>query len=135
MKRWLFPFLIILLYAALSVLLYSPHLETFSTHAIGHPAGNTGKEVRGMWVGMDSIAERGYVTSEIQSMNFPDGGKLFSLQQGGQWLGMLFRPFLNVIAIHNLLYLLNTLLAALAAFLLAREVTGHDSASVVAGAI
>jgi hypothetical protein len=135
MPEWRFKLQTLGLYIAMALVFYAPNLPTFSTASIGHYQGNGHKHVRGLWAGMESIAENGYVSSEVKLINYPDGGTLFSLEQGSQWLGMIFRPFMNVVAIHNILYILNTLLAAFAAMLLAREFTGSREGGVIAGAI
>ena len=135
MPEWRFKLQTLALYVGMALVLYAPNLPTFGTESLGYYQGNGHKHVRGLWAGMESIAENGYVTSEVKLINFPDGGQLFSLEQGSQWLGFLFRPFLNVVAIHNLLYILNTILAAFCAMLLAREFTGSREGSIVAGAI
>jgi len=119
----------------MALVFYAPNLPTFSTESIGHSQGNGHKHVRGLWAGMESIADKGYVSSEVELINYPDKGKLFSLEQGSQWMGMIFRPFMNVVSIHNILYILNTLLAAFAAMLLALEFTGSRAGGVIAGAI
>ncbi len=135
MPTWRFHLQTIVLYTALTLLIFAPNLETFHTEAFGHYQGNGHKHVRGLWAGMESIAQNGYVSTEVTLINYPDFGKLFSLEQGFQWLGMLFKPFLNVVAIHNILYLLLTILAAYSAMLLATEFTKDRYAALLGGAV
>ena len=135
MPEWRFKLQTLALYVGMALVLYGPNLSNFSTEALGYYQGNGHKHVRGLWAGMESIAKNGYVSSQVELINFPDRGQLFSLEQGSQWLGMLFRPFMNVVATHNMLYLLNTLLAAFAAMLLSREFTGSKGGAVIAGAV
>jgi hypothetical protein len=124
-----------LLYIALTVLLFAPNLPTMDSHIFNHPLGNGLKHTRNLWEGMESIAQLGYPTSQVTWTNFPDGGKLFTLEAGFQYLGMIFRPFFGVVTVHNLLYLLVIFLSAMAAMLLALEFTDDGPASVVAGAV
>lgn len=135
MTEWRFKLQTLALYIGMALVLYGANLPNFSTEAIGYYQGNGHKHVRGLWAGMESIAKNGYVSSQVELINFPDKGKLFSLEQGSQWFGMLFRPFMNVVATHNILYILNTILAAFAAMLLAREFSGSKGGAIVAGAV
>ncbi len=135
MRVWRFHVLSLLAYAALALLLYAPNLATLDTHLIGHHQSDAQRHARGLWFGMESIAEYGYVIDEVTLTNFPDGGRVFSLERGFQWMGMAFRPFLGVVAIYNILQILMTILGAYAAMLLAREFTGDDVAAWPAGAI
>lgn len=123
------------LYALTSLAVFATMLPHFSSQAIGDPYSDALKHVWGQWWVHQHLTENHVFPMEMDLANYPDGGRFFCLDGVNAAFTVLLRPFMNAVAAYNLLYLLHLTLAAWAAFLLAREVTGHPPAALFAGLV
>jgi hypothetical protein len=123
-------------YAVLAVLFTWPLASQLSTHLTGSPAGDTGVYVWNQWVFHHEISEEGnfpFFTDRIFSLT---GRANLSLHNYTAFQDLVALPLMRtfgVVATFNLVFLLMTVLTGYAAFLLARQVTGRDSESWLAG--
>jgi len=128
-------FTALVLYALTSLAVFATVLPHFSSRAIGDPYSDALKHVWGQWWVHKHLTENHAFPLEMDLANYPDGGRFFCLDGVNAAVTVFLRPFMNAVAAYNLLYLLHLTLAAWAAFLLAREVTGHPPASLFAGLV
>jgi len=130
-----FAFAALLFYLALSAAVLLPGLPSLSQHALGDEHSDALKHVWGQWWVHRHFTQQHHFPLEMDLANHPDGGRFYNLDSANAIISLALRPLFNPVATYNLLFLLHLALAGLAAFLLARELTGNRWASLVAGAV
>ncbi len=111
------------------------HLSTALT---GPPSGDTGVYIWNTWVFRHELVIDGHDPFHTETILPLDGPTDLSLHNYTVFADLLALPMqgrLGVVATFNLIYLLNTALAGLGMFLLARRVTGRVAESWIAGCV
>ncbi|MSO83274.1 MAG: hypothetical protein EXQ53_08275, partial [Acidobacteria bacterium] len=123
-------------YGVVAVAFTWPLTPQIGTHFTGSPAGDTGVYVWNQWVFQHEILEHGnlpYFTDKIFSLSGRANLSLHNYTAFQDLVALPLMGWLGVVATFNLVYLLMTVLTGYAAFLLARDVTGRDMESWLAG--
>jgi hypothetical protein len=102
---------------------------------LGHAESDIWKHLWGdAWM-RASLPSQLPVPIETDLIWFPDGGLLYNLDPISGYASWLLSPLAGLVTAHNLIQALALLGGALAAYLLARRLTGDPAASAVAGAV
>jgi len=102
---------------------------------IGHPESDVWKHLWGdAWL-ISSLTEAWPVPLHNDLLWFPDGGLLYNLDPLTGFLASTLAPILGLVPAHNAIQGSSIVIGALAAYLLARHLTGDSAASAVAGAV
>ena len=123
-------------YAAFAVIFTWPLASQLGTHLTGSPAGDTGVYVWNQWVFHHEVFKEGnfpYFTSRFFSLTGPANLSLHNYTAFQDLLALPFLGWLGVVTTFNLVFLSMTVLTGYAAFLLAKQVTGRDLESWLAG--
>ena len=129
-RRWLDPLLAALVSTALAVGITWPRVLHPVSLVVGHPGNDNWNHIWGYWWVGEALSD-GYWPGYTRLLSFPRGGTLYfidTIQAVASWpIQLLFGPA----AAYNLVVVAGFALSGLAAWLLARRVTGD---SVAAGA-
>ncbi len=125
-----------LVYLAATLAAYHYILPRFGQDILGPPRDNL-KYIWTLWWSQQVLSHPGASFYFSKAIFFPQGASL--LYNDYSWYNIILSwglsPFLRPAAVYNVLILQSFPLAALGAFALARQVTGHSLASLVAGLI
>ncbi len=103
--------------------------------AIGHADSDVWKHLWGdAWL-MRDLGQAWPVPLETEMLWFPDGGLLYNLDPITGFLACLLAPLLGLVTAHNAIQGACLVGGAIAAYLLARRLTGDAAVSAVAGAV
>lgn len=137
-RRWGGHVAAILGYVVVGLAFAWPLPVRLATHLTGPPSSDTGVYVWNLWVFRHEIVAHGafpYLTSTIFALDPPADLSLHNYTVFANLLGLPLLPRLGVVATFNLIYILATVIAAYAMFLLAREVSKSGAAAWLAGAV
>jgi hypothetical protein len=125
-------------YAALALAFAWPLPIHLATHLTGTPGGDTGVYVWNQWVFQHELLNQRsspYFTETIFRSGRPANLALHNYTTFQNLLALPLIPIFGVVATFNLIHLAMRAVTALAAFLLARHVTGRAPEAWVAGAL
>ncbi len=121
------------LYGIGVVAFLGPALLSGGQRVLGDAESDVWKHLWGAWwMGRELSAGRFPTWTDLQ--NFPEGGRLYIIDPLNAGLAALGAPILGLVHAYNLVMAFQVLAAALAAWALARHVTGDGRAALVAGA-
>lgn len=125
---------LILCFAGVLTLLTAP-VWFLPDRTLGHAESDIWKHLWGdAWM-RASLPGQLPVPIETDLIWFPDGGLLYNLDPISGYASWLLSPVLGLVAAHSVIQATALLGGALAAYLLARRLTGDPAASAVAGAV
>ena len=116
-----------------ALLVLGPNLPQLGTAALGARWSDNLKHVWSQWWAWRELSA-GRAPLHTDLLNAPDGGPFFSLDLANAALGGPLRAALQPVAVYNLLLLVHLIAAFVAAWALARELTGRPGPPLVAGA-
>ena len=125
-------------YAVVGLAFSWPLPVRLATHLTGPPSSDTGVYVWNLWVFRHELVVRGafpYLTSTIFSLDPRADLSLHNYTVFADLLGLPLLPQFGVVATFNLIYILLTVIAAYAMFVLAREVSKSGAAAWLAGVV
>jgi len=117
---------------ALALFILHPILPDPAHVAIGHPMVDTWNHVWGFWQVGQSLAE-GRSPLHTELMRWPDGGSLWFIDLFNAIWTLPVQWLAGPVAAYNVALLGNLTLAGVAAWALARRVSGSDAAAILAG--
>ena len=117
---------------ALALVLLHPVLTSPTAVAIGHPGVDTWNHVWGFWQVGQSLAE-GRSPLHTALMRWPDGGSLWFIDLFNAIWTLPVQWVAGPVAAYNVALIGNLTLAGVAAWALARRVTGSAAAAALAG--
>lgn len=123
-----------LLYLALALLLFAPVLGRFTTHCLAHPQGELPMKLWDQWRTSEALLADGAFPEETNLVGFPRGGSLFPSDPLNSLVFLPVYAAFGPAARYNASPLVHLLLAAMAAWWLARYLTGSPGGALVAGA-
>lgn len=110
-----------------------PALASGGARVLGHPESDVWKHLWGTWwMRSELLAGRFPTWTDLQ--NFPDGGSLYVIDPLNALLGTVLQGWLGLVEAYNAVLAFQVLAAAMAAWALARWLTGDPRAALVAGA-
>lgn len=114
--------------------LLGPNLARMGQAAMGARESDALKHVWSQWWVWHRLQTDGALPWETRLLNHPTGGAFFSLDLANALLGGPLRLLAGPVLVYNVLHVVHVVLAFLAAWLLARAVTGRDGPALAAGA-
>lgn len=115
-----------------TLVVLGPNLPHLRQRAIGSGGSDALKHVWSQWWAWRKVSS-GELPLETSLLYHPQGGPFFSVDLANALLGAPLRGLAEPVTVYNLLLVLHLPLAFLSAFALARHLTGHPAAALVAG--
>ncbi len=120
------------LFMASTLLFFSPALFSFGKLVIGHKESDVWKHLWGAWwMGSELIQGKYPRWTDLQ--NYPDGGSLYIIDPVNALIASSFSWICGLVEAYNITLLLQVLAASMAAWLLARRLTGSSKSALIAG--
>lgn len=124
-----------LAYALLSLVVTWPLVLHFDQAVIGDMQSDVWKHVWGFWWMRRCLVVEHALPLQTTLLNYPYGGSLFFIDPLGGLLSVPLQSVMGPVAAYNMVVLFNLVLAATAAFALARRLTHSAPAAFAAGVI
>ncbi len=115
-----------------ALIFFSPALLSFGKIVIGHKESDVWKHLWGAWwMGTELIQGKYPRWTNLQ--NYPEGGSLYIIDPVNALIASALSWICGLVEAYNITLLLQVLAASMAAWLLARRLTGSYKAALIAG--
>ena len=121
------------LYGLGALAFLGPALLSGGRLVLGHPESDVWKHLWGAWW-LNQHLRQGSFSTWTDLQNFPTGGSLYVIDPLNAGLTALLEPLFGLVGAYNAVMAFQVVASALAAFALARWLTGDGRAALVAGA-